>query len=390
MGKLDNYVCDGQMDIFDFLQQDIAPEPKSQKKIYEPECCESCIHHIYGGGCELKSKPDHGLCKDWMLDNRPAWMGFLLPQEAIKELFLSDLIYESIKEQLEKIYSKDGNQEERIEKISSLKGLCGQAYYLSGNQLEELEPYHHHIIGYASNHTYGITIKQMDAEGHQLEFGRYLSWQEVDDALKDLYSDKLVAGKWVKEHGKRILFDDIQEGKYYIADYSTASHDWFKVVYVKEKVDDALHYVDAPKGVRGYWTWGSNYSALARKQWVDGEDRKQGWWYEVENICQHSQHSCNKEELWKVAEECGEECPHTCCRSCEVIHCGARCNGSKEPEQIFKVDVRGLCDDGYCPKCNLAFMDNQTDIERCPDCGIKLDWSRWHEMNEWYDSTAQN
>lgn len=51
--------------------------------------------------------------------------------------------------------------------------------------------------------------------------------------------------------------------------------------------------------------------------------------------CQYSKHSCNKEELWKVAETLDDiNCPHTCCRMCKTRSCGARCNGSEEPEKL--------------------------------------------------------
>lgn len=49
-------------------------------------------------------------------------------------------------------------------------------------------------------------------------------------------------------------------------------------------------------------------------------------------LCKYSGHECNKEELWKVACSLDDiHCPHTCCRQCRVKGCGARCNGSKEP-----------------------------------------------------------
>lgn len=48
--------------------------------------------------------------------------------------------------------------------------------------------------------------------------------------------------------------------------------------------------------------------------------------------CGFSGHSCNKEELWKVADSFDDiECPKVCCRGCDVKLCGARCNGSQEP-----------------------------------------------------------
>lgn len=55
-------------------------------------------------------------------------------------------------------------------------------------------------------------------------------------------------------------------------------------------------------------------------------------------------------------------------------------------EKIYPLDIRGLCDDPYCPKCDYAFITygskNETDCERCPICGIKVDWTHWHWMND--------
>ena len=52
-----------------------------------------------------------------------------------------------------------------------------------------------------------------------------------------------------------------------------------------------------------------------------------------EIICKHSGHTCNKEELWKIAESFDDLlCHKVCCRQCHSKLCGARCNGSKEPE----------------------------------------------------------
>ena len=49
--------------------------------------------------------------------------------------------------------------------------------------------------------------------------------------------------------------------------------------------------------------------------------------------CEFSGHTCNKSELWRVADTLDDiECPHTCCRQCKVTLCGARCNGSEEPK----------------------------------------------------------
>ena len=51
-------------------------------------------------------------------------------------------------------------------------------------------------------------------------------------------------------------------------------------------------------------------------------------------VCQFSGHTCNKENLWEVADTLDELlCPHVCCRKCASRNCGARCNGSEEPKK---------------------------------------------------------
>lgn len=105
---------------------------------------------------------------------------------------------------------------------------------------------------------------------------------------------------------------------------------------------------------------------------------------EKKRICNYSQHSCNKAELWKIAHTFNDfVCPEVCCRACDIRLCGARCNGSEEPQQIFEVDVKGLCDDAYCPKCGYSFKEwlGEVDID-CPECHTKLDWTFWHRLND--------
>ena len=79
--------------------------------------------------------------------------------------------------------------------------------------------------------------------------------------------------------------------------------------------------------------------------WAEVEKRlhrlvDQGKYYiPIDNrpICESSKHVCNKEQIWEVADSLDdkEKCPHVCCRLCEVKNCGARCNGSCEPEEDF-------------------------------------------------------
>lgn len=52
-------------------------------------------------------------------------------------------------------------------------------------------------------------------------------------------------------------------------------------------------------------------------------------------------------------------------------------------EKAFSVDIRGICDDAYCPKCNICLDENKyLDCERCPNCGIGLNWEKWHFFND--------
>lgn len=213
-----------------------------------------------------------------------------------------------------------------------------------------------------------------------------------------------IPGEWLKGHGKRIFFDDIKEGSYYLADQSTESMKCYKVAYVKQKVENDLRYVDSPKGIKGEWNWGNSYSCLTRKQYVDadnsnlaGASATNGYWYEIgpmitesellntpkedlitesvspqeeykesvnkqpvtKHICKHSEHECNKAELWKVADSLDEtQCPHVCCRQCNTRGCGARCNGSTEPKKETK----------KYPNCSQAEIDYILPILRVDAC----------------------
>ena len=86
-------------------------------------------------------------------------------------------------------------------------------------------------------------------------------------------------------------------------------------------------------------------------------------------ICEYSGHTCNKKELWKVADSLDElQCPHVCCRKCNTRMCGARCNGSEEPKHQDP-------DDSICEGCKWREHKNrwlevdeygQTWVHGCP------------------------
>lgn len=104
------------------------------------------------------------------------------------------------------------------------------------------------------------------------------------------------------------------------------------------------------------------------------------------NVCNFSKHTCNKKNLWEIADTLDEtQCPHVCCRKCNTMLCGVRCNGSEEPKaKALPVDIRGICDDAFCPICHYPLDDLdpiELDCEQCPECGTRLDWSPWHRIN---------
>lgn len=47
------------------------------------------------------------------------------------------------------------------------------------------------------------------------------------------------------------------------------------------------------------------------------------------------------------------------------------------------VDIVGICDDAVCPICGHEFLyPQENDLEICPGCGQRMDWSRWHYIND--------
>lgn len=105
----------------------------------------------------------------------------------------------------------------------------------------------------------------------------------------------------------------------------------------------------------------------------------------LSKVCNFSGHTCNKKELWKVADSLDDlMCPHVCCRKCNTRQCGARCNGSEEPKaKALPVNIKGLCDDAYCPECGTELDDlKYKDCINCPWCGALIDWAPWHLAND--------
>ena len=52
-------------------------------------------------------------------------------------------------------------------------------------------------------------------------------------------------------------------------------------------------------------------------------------------------------------------------------------------EKIYPVEVKGLMDDAYCPKCGYCFNEiKELDCKICPVCKTRVDWKPWHDRND--------
>lgn len=173
---------EGQMSIFDFMQQPEEKPSKFKDKKYIPKCCKNCEYWL--DECRANTKADHDMCNTWTLRNVPQWWGFLDIQEAVQQLFSNDRLIGNLKFKIDALYQKRKEPSDRIEQLRSFKGLCGQAWMPDDKWLSKA--YGGEIFGvtgYASNYTYGLTIRQRNQEGKDLGFGKYIPWEEVDKIL---------------------------------------------------------------------------------------------------------------------------------------------------------------------------------------------------------------
>lgn len=73
-------------------------------------------------------------------------------------------------------------------------------------------------------------------------------------------------------------------------------------------------------------------------------------------------------------------------RECDYDADQKEAEAKTEEQEPQPLDIRGLCDDGYCPNCDHAFDQylhpDEIDCEVCPECGTPLDWTSWHKMND--------
>ena len=63
--------------------------------------------------------------------------------------------------------------------------------------------------------------------------------------------------------------------------------------------------------------------------------------------------------------------------------CGYECHWWREKEKIYPLDIRGICDDAYCPQCDMGIDEFKfMDCKRCPHCGCLISWEPWHRAND--------
>lgn len=425
MGKNDQ--IEGQMSLFDFIEAPIAAveaPPKSKKKEYIPECCTSCEYWL--GECRKNEKANHDMCDAWTLNNVPQWWGFLEPQEAVQELFSTGRIIGNLLEnQVKNIYINFKEANDRIDRLRNLKGLCGQAWMPGEKELEDkFKDQIHGVTGYASSYTCGLTIRQRNFEGEDLTFGKYIPWEEVDKAIWELYGNEYTgdADKVIEAvlHGsgfaggkKRIIdFFEIESelskrAAYLKQEYGTGgwSTEWGIVDCGPSGLDFRYNEPQKMHEVRtshlGWPMVAKEIENLIQRGLYTADVRpvdkntcmivgveckahtnkgcsmpdKCGLLKEVvkeNNICKHSEHTCNKEELWKVAEDIGEDCPKTCCRSCSNKDCGARCNGAPKEQTKACADCINWFEEGCIINNNFSkYHKYDADWASLPKCENK-------------------
>lgn len=400
---------EGQMSIFDFIEK-----PKEQEQDFLP--CDTCGHDIKGC-CDYDYLANHDYCRlgdKWIpKEDKGAILRYLRhgPHTLIPE----------VREKTKAWLDKHGVPE--WANWDKNRVPCDNCTWYDGRSC---------CSGGHTNHfEYGFLIcdgfKQSIVERKPSTVG-----DEYPNHRKEIK-----IGDWVEDHGSRIHFDDIKENQIYIADYSTQSHKWYKVIYVKWIKDDSVGYVDSEKGVSKEWGWGNenSHSCLTRKMYIDaernpdaGEADTSGWWYElpfahyrnrtesetlkdtvtmfgkewtpidtapkgitdIDDLAVLGTYKYNNEERWS-------ECPAHYDKG-EIVPYNVPFDIPRPvwkywrlKEKVHDLDIRGICDDPYCPQCGRGFWTekkkSEIDCERCPDCHIRISWRRWHLMNDEEDET---
>lgn len=105
--------------------------------------------------------------------------------------------------------------------------------------------------------------------------------------------------------------------------------------------------------------------------WAEETGFSDYWQHDTEFIndkpvCTYSKHSCNRKELWKIADTMdGISCIKQCCRKCDVQYCGVRCNGSEDPNNNKKRIPEECIKCEYIGKSYDIYGNEETDFYHC-------------------------
>ncbi len=94
-------------------------------------------------------------------------------------------------------------------------------------------------------------------------------------SIFDMIAPEIKPGTWVKNHGKRVMFDDLMPGKLYIEDVGAAypTGRWLRAAKVTRKTKDIVWMTDGS-------VIANQGHMMASRSEVDSEEDMCGWMFE--------------------------------------------------------------------------------------------------------------
>lgn len=138
---------------------------------------------------------------------------------------------------------------------------------------------------------------------------------------------------------------------------------------IPEVEDDTRRYLEQ-YGVPDWVKWDKNSLPCVNCTWYDGR------------VCRIDGHTCHYEFGYLICDGFAQSITERKPSTVGDIY------PSKPKIKIYPVDIRGLCDDAYCPQCNTELDDLRfKDCPKCPWCGTRIDWTPWHRANDEEEQT---
>ena len=94
---------------------------------------------------------------------------------------------------------------------------------------------------------------------------------------------------------------------------------------------------------------------------------------------------CDPKPMFKSDKDYFIECHNCSCRTGMYRHlyeAKQAWNRGLVSQKAIPVDIKGICDDAYCPKCNCCLDEYKYLDQDCPYCHTRLDWAPWHRKND--------